>query len=289
VKRFACQYCLNGSVGGTTCSLSVTDPCVADVNEAADACAGWCMAINPNHLTFSSCSLEPWDGSGPIVGDCSSNSSGCGTGRPPRSFRPRRTRSSNRTAAELSIAAQLEAASVCAFEVLALDLQRFGAPRVLVASARRAARDETRHARAMTRAAKRRGCTPPRVQAKARSAASLKTIARQNADEGCVRETFGAAVAVIQARTARDPALRRTMDRIARDELRHAAFSWRLHEWLLSQLPPTEGRRLAAVRRRALDAVDAELACAPTANPELGLPDGLALRALLRGMRAHLG
>jgi hypothetical protein len=110
----------------------------------------------------------------------------------------------------------------------------------------------------------------------------------QNADEGCVRETFSAAVAAVQARTASDPALRRTLDRIARDELRHAAFSWRLHEWLLTQLPATQGRRLAAVRRRALDAIDAEVACAPNANPELGLTGGRALRALLREMRAHL-
>jgi hypothetical protein len=290
VTRYACQYCINGNPNEQTCGLSVSDPCVTDVNEAADACAGWCTAVAPSNSVVGpyGCFLQPWDGSGPIIGECLPNGSGCNAGRPPRSFRPRRTRASSRTAAELSMAAQLEAASVCAFEVLARDLERFGAPRFLVASARRAARDETRHARAMTRAAKRYGCTPPRVRAKAKNAASLAALASQNADEGCVRETFSAAVAVIQARTARDPALRRTMRRIARDELRHAAFSWQLHQWLLSRLPPTGGHRLSAVRRRALDAIDAELADAPTANPELGLPGPLALRALLREMRAHL-
>ena len=294
VNRYACQYCLNGGLAEQTCGWSVSDPCVTDVNEAADACAGWCNSAAPTDAvgrdlgTPFSCFLEPWDGSGPIIGECGANGSGCNGGRPPRSFRPRRTRASSRTAAELSIAAQFEAASVCAFDALARDLERFGAPRSLVASARRAARDEARHARAMTRAAKRYGCTPPRVRAKAGSAASLAALAMQNADEGCVRETFSAAVTVLQAQTAHDPALRRTMHRIARDELRHAAFSWRLHDWFLSRLPATGRRRLAAVRRRALDGIDAELVSAPAANPELGMPGPLALRVLLREMRGHL-
>ncbi|HEX8792801.1 MAG TPA: ferritin-like domain-containing protein [Polyangiaceae bacterium] len=287
VKAYVCTYFGDAS---TTCSFNASDPCVADMNEAADACAGWCNAVAPSNALGGpySCFLEPWNGSGPITGSCYVNGSGCNNGRPPRSFRPRRTRTSSRTAEGLSMAAQLEAASVCAFQVLARDLERFGAPRSLIASARSSARDETRHARAMTRAAKRYGCTPPRVRAKARSAASLPALAKQNAEEGCVRETFSAAVAVIQARTARDPALRVAMRRIADDELRHAAFSWRLHEWLLSRLPATERHRLAVVRRRALDAIDAELAGAPSANPDLGIPGPVALRALLREMRAHL-
>ena len=185
------------------------------------------------------------------------------------------------------MAAQLEAASVCAFQVLARDLERFGAPRLLVASARRGACDETRHARAMRRAAKRRGCNPPRVQVKAGAATSLLELAMRNAEEGCVRETFGAALALLQARTARDPALRQTMRRIARDELRHAALSWRLQEWFLSRLP-AERDRLAGVRRRALQELDEELARAPTANAEVGRPGPPALRSLLRAMGTQL-
>ena len=67
--------------------------------------------------------------------------------------------------------------------------------------------------------------------------------------------------------SASDPALRRTTRRIARDEARHAALSWRLHEWLLSQLHRRERSRLADVRRRTLDAMDGELARAPLAIP----------------------
>ncbi len=291
VNRYGCQVC-GGMLGRgqVTCALSATDPCVTDVSEAADACAGWCAAVAMDGSLVGpyGCNLEPWDGSGPIIGDCLPNGPGCfGTGRPPRSFRPRRTRGPTRTAEELSMAAQLEGASVCAFQVLARDLERFGAPRLLVASARRAARDETRHARAMRRAAKRRGCNSPRVQAKAGAATSLLELAMRNAEEGCVRETFGAAVALLQARTARDPALRQTMHRIAGDELRHAALSWRLQEWFLSRLP-AERERLAGVRRRALEEMDEEIARAPTANAELGRPGPLALRGLLRAMGTQL-
>ena len=110
----------------------------------------------------------------------------------------------------------------------------------------------------------------------------------RNAEEGCVRETFSAAVAVVQGRTASDPALRRTMRRIARDEIRHAALSWRLHEWLLSQLPRRERPRLADARRRTLDAMDVELARALHGDPALGVPGPLELLALFCEMRPHL-
>jgi hypothetical protein len=183
----------------------------------------------------------------------------------------------------------MEAASVHAFESLARDLVRFRAPRRLVAAAKRAARDEARHARAMARAAGRYGSPSSRVHVDVRGSASLLELALRNAEEGCVRETFSAAVAVVQGRTASDPALRRTMRRIARDEIRHAALSWRLHEWLLSQLPRRERSRLADVRRRTLDAMDGELARAPRGgDPALGMPGPLELLALLREMRPHL-
>ena len=50
-------------------------------------------------------------------------------------------------------------------------------------------------------------------------------IARENAEEGCVRETFGALLAAHQAAYACDPEVREVMTRIAGDELRHAALA----------------------------------------------------------------
>ncbi|HEX8790384.1 MAG TPA: ferritin-like domain-containing protein, partial [Polyangiaceae bacterium] len=268
------------------CNVSVTDPCVRDFDAAVAACNTWCAVLAPGLTGIGY--PQSADAGPPYVGYCFDTGTLCNFGRPPRSFRPRRVPCSNPTGQALSVAAQLEAASVPAFESLATDLVRFRAPRRLVAAARRAARDEVRHARAMARAARRYGSRSSRVHVDVPRSTSLLELALRNAEEGCVRETFSAAVAVVQGRTATDPALRRTMRRIARDEIRHAALSWRLHEWLLSQLPRSERSRLAAVRRRTLDAIDAEIARAPRADPVLGMPGPLELRALLGEMREHL-
>src|SRR5260221_14585061 len=101
---------------------------------------------------------------------------------------------------------------------------------------RRAARDELRHARAARAMGRRFGGTyaPPRATTQPHR--SLVAIAIENAREGCVRETFGALTAAYQAAKARDPQVRATMGRIARDEIRHAALSWQLDHWLVSRL-----------------------------------------------------
>jgi hypothetical protein len=59
---------------------------------------------------------------------------------------------------------------------------------------------------------------------------SLRTIEEmaENTIEGCVGETFGAAVAHIQARRAAETRVRSAMLRIAADETRHAELTWKL-------------------------------------------------------------
>ena len=47
-------------------------------------------------------------------------------------------------------------------------------------------------------------------------------IARENAVEGCVRETYGAVIGLVEAATSSDPDVRRSSRRIAEDECRHA-------------------------------------------------------------------
>ncbi|HEU4535075.1 MAG TPA: hypothetical protein VFS00_13200, partial [Polyangiaceae bacterium] len=93
--------------------------------------------------------------------------------------------------------AYLEAASVEAFERLALELASFGAPPELVALARRAGADEVRH-HALIVALGRRfapdfACPAP--EAAPARARSRFEFALENAVEGCVRETWGALVA----------------------------------------------------------------------------------------------
>lgn len=132
--------------------------------------------------------------------------------------------------------AHLEAAAVPAFERLVSELTAHGAPRALIAAAKRAARDEVRHARAVAKLARRFGGVVPPVVVEELPIRSLEEIARENATEGCVRETFGALVATYQARAARDEQIAKVMRGIARDETRHAQLSWDVAAWALSQL-----------------------------------------------------
>jgi hypothetical protein len=138
--------------------------------------------------------------------------------------------------------AYLEAASVHAFGRLARELKDLGAPAALVASARAARRDELRHARVLTRLARRFGAVPAALRMnRSRHRRSLLDVATENAIEGCVRETYGAALNLLQARSAHDIGVRRAMRAIAADECRHARLAWAVSAWALPQL--TDGNK----------------------------------------------
>ena len=91
--------------------------------------------------------------------------------------------------------AHLEAASVDAFEELARDLRALGAPAELIEQAERAAVDERRHAQITAGQARRFGAEPATPAIAPAAPRDLERLARENAVEGCVRETFGALVA----------------------------------------------------------------------------------------------
>ena len=130
----------------------------------------------------------------------------------------------------------LEAASVHAFERLALDLRARGAPDGLVRLARSSARDEVRHARVTAKLARRFGAEARPPRGLVSRSMTLEELVRQNAVEGCVRETFGALVALWQSTHAHDAGVRRAMAGIAADEARHAG----------SRGPSRSGRSLAS-------------------------------------------
>ncbi|AUX25382.1 ferritin [Sorangium cellulosum] len=182
----------------------------------------------------------------------------------------------------LAQVAQLEAASVRAFDVLRRELVHHGAPRPLIERAGAARRDEVRHARAMGALAVRHGGRPRAPRVEPQPPRSLEEIAVENAAEGCVRETFGALVGMWQARFAGDRAVRRVMQGIARDEARHASLAWALDRWARAQLSPAARRRADEARRLALDEIAAEARRGPP--PDLvrwaGLPGPRAARRL---------
>lgn len=214
-----------------------------------------------------------------------------GVGRRPAGLvRTRAREASSGLGAYFAAAAHLEAASVHAFERLAEELELYEAPPRLARAARRSARQEARHARATSRLARRFGGDPPAVRVTSKRARTLAVVALENAVEGCVRETFGALVASHQAMSAGDPEIRRTMGRIAADEIRHAALAWaiaravepRLDDRARRKIARARARAIAELRRDAVGGVSGNVACAA------GLPGAERARRMIDELSAAL-
>jgi hypothetical protein len=187
--------------------------------------------------------------------------------------------------------ARLEAASIEAFDQLHDELIEHGAPDELVVAAERSRQDEVEHTREMTRLARRHGVTASsRVRRGARRPRPLFEVARENAVEGCVRETFGALVAAWQALHSADPEIAFALQKVARDELRHAALSWAIARWTDAALSDEERVTITAAREAAIEELLAE--AARPLHPELvevaGLPSEEAQRTMLSQLRTTL-
>ncbi|MEO8553227.1 MAG: ferritin-like domain-containing protein [Kofleriaceae bacterium] len=183
--------------------------------------------------------------------------------------------------------AELEAASVRAFGDLYADLVELNAPAALCRAAIKAAADEVRHAEACARLARRFGASPAFHRIAPAARRDLRALALDNAAEGCVRETYGAAVAGYQARTAQDRVVARAMYRIARDEAKHAALSWRIQRWVMPRLALADRPAVLATAARAR----AELAISttePALQSTLGLPAPAAATAMLGELDARV-
>jgi hypothetical protein len=149
--------------------------------------------------------------------------------------------------------AYLEAVSVHAFLRLKKELAFYGAPPSLLRAVRRACRDEIRHTKTTVELARRFGVEPHLPEAPVRMRArALLDIARENAVEGSIRETYGAVVGLLEARDSIDQAVRLASARIAMDECRHAELALELVGWFDERL--TEGER-GEIREAAGEAV----------------------------------
>jgi hypothetical protein len=155
--------------------------------------------------------------------------------------------------------AYLEEVSVHAFARLERELAAHGAPAALLSEARRARRDEVRHTAMTARLARRFGGIPRSPQAPGPTPARpLREIALENAVEGCVRETYGAVIGLIEARRSSDAGVRRAMERIGADECRHAELAWAVARWILPRLEETDRQAVQEATRAAVDALAAE-------------------------------
>ena len=140
----------------------------------------------------------------------------------------------------LAGAAHLEAASVGSFARLARELAAHGAPGALVRRVAGAAREERRHARSLRSLARSAGKRVARAPRVARTVRPLEAIALENVVEGGTRETWGAVVAAVQARTASSEPVRRAFEVIARDEASHADLAADVGAWLATRLDASE-------------------------------------------------
>ncbi|MFO0548153.1 MAG: ferritin-like domain-containing protein [Polyangiaceae bacterium] len=217
-----------------------------------------------------------------------------GSGRRPQGLAPREAPATDagcELGAFFAARAYAEAASIAAFEILADELERHGAPRALTQRARAAAMDERAHADTMGALARRFGREPQRPVVGPARERSLEEIAIENAVEGCANETLGALVNTYQAVSAMDPEIREAYRVIAEDETHHAALSWSVQAWALRSLDGVARARLALAGREALHALETlELEPLSSFDASLvGLPDQATLRALSRPLRSLAG
>jgi hypothetical protein len=261
--------------------------CASGVDPAA--CTEMCRAIicgdgvPASEATVISCDLHR-DGPTATITVVFEGSDNCASaGRRPAGLQANGVCSSSAAGTWLARAAQLEAASVHAFVALARELQHHGAPRRLWRAALLAAADEIGHTTLATALAERYGARPSPVEVPELPVRSLEAIAIENAVEGCVRETWGALLAIHQANAATDPEVRAAMARIADDELRHAALGWAVDRWIQPRLSAAARARVETARREAAFALaaEAEAARAPELVERLGLPDAVRSRRLL--------
>jgi hypothetical protein len=222
----------------------------ADASISSAMCSSWCGASGIG--TF--CDVVKSDGDVALA--C--YTAACSNGRKPPGLARGRSRGPllGRYFADV---ARAEAASVDAFEILQGELGALGAPRRLLREAARAREDEERHARLTTALAHDHGGRPTRPRVRRSAPRALEVVATENAIEGCVRETFGAAVAMHQATAADDPRVRAIMSSIADDEVRHAALGWAVAEWMDLRLSRSARDRVRDARRDAVRSLRSEL------------------------------
>ena len=213
----------------------------------------------------------------------------CAIGRRPVTLTSR-THKARSAGAFFANAAHLEAASVYAFTQLARELRAHGAPAPLVRAARIARADELRHARTTANLARMFGAAAISPVVRPQHIRPLLAVALDNATEGCVRETFGAVTAHVQAACARRRTVRAAMRTIARDESRHAQLSWAINSWARTRLSPVQRRALDDAQAQSVAALREEAAKEETRAIQraAGMPTAEAKQRLLRPMERAL-
>ncbi|MEO7111054.1 MAG: ferritin-like domain-containing protein [Polyangiaceae bacterium] len=293
-QLFSCGIPYSYYDGGTDAGVvTLYDDCFYSQNDCPKLCPGE-LFFNC-HVYGKACDAGVLlqQSTDPIIVECATCPNG--VGRRPRGLAPIASRASRRKNENalgnyFANAAHLEAASVHAFRILRRELLSFSAPKNLLDAAKRAEHDEVRHARVTARIARAHGSKPPKVRVKRTAARSLEAIATENAVEGCVRETFGALVAMWQAERATDSDVASAMKTIAVDETKHAQLAWNVAAWAEKRLDAKSRKRVNAAKTKAIRDLEKEITI--DADPDLiaraGLPSAAEQRRLLAALSENL-
>ncbi|MEP7124002.1 MAG: ferritin-like domain-containing protein [Byssovorax sp.] len=160
-------------------------------------------------------------------------------------------------AAHWTRAGLMEHASIAAFARFVLQLLAVGAPPGLVIDAQAAILDESEHAKACFALASAYGGSavgPGSISLRgALDEPDERSILMLVIREGCIGETIAALEAAEAREHAEDPVIQAALEKIARDEGRHAELAWRYAAWAIGR----GGEALRAAAREALfDALD---------------------------------
>ncbi len=184
---------------------------------------------------------------------------------------------------------QEEHGSIAAFAKLSLELMGLGAPPELLTAVQVAMGEEIRHARlcfslASRYAGEQVGPANFPLPAAIQMHRDLRSLALSTAQEGCIGETLAAMMAAEAAKKAEDPAVRRTLALIQKEEERHAALAWKILAWTLEQGDDSLREEVAALfdnatlaprMERAADPVLAAHGCLDSATENVLCAQGM--------------
>ncbi|MGB1257168.1 MAG: ferritin-like domain-containing protein, partial [Thiolinea sp.] len=170
--------------------------------------------------------------------------------------------------------AAMETAAITAFDYLSRELEAYAAPVELIARARQAVAEETRHAEMAGLLSAAYDTTVPEVSVDEFSLRSLYEIALENAVEGCVNETFAAACGLWQSEHAALDVFRQVISHITDEEMGHAALSWDIHAWIMPQLTVAEQAQIRTAQAEAVEKlmIDFKQEGNPVLQQTFGLP-----------------
>lgn len=183
--------------------------------------------------------------------------------------------------------AELEHASVAAFDHLAAHLAAHGAPADLVDRCRTAADDERDHARLCFALATRHAGTAvrpgPLPTVATGAVPTLVHLTRESILDGILNEGYATTLAMAQLERATDPEARAALAVIARDEATHAELAWSVLAWCIErggEAARVEAGRIAAtLPQLAPPAAIADLAPTVADAHGVGVPDSLPVVA----------